>query len=105
MDWSTGITIAVVVVVFIILFIVFKWVLRLLVVVAFLFIAFITNPPLEKHVYAVEAKAERDGFDFRANTIHVDDYYVFSLTRVIRGDETRVIGAGAFTQVVIFSRP
>jgi hypothetical protein len=105
MDWSTGITIAVVVVAFIILFMIFKWVLRLLVVVAFLFVAYITNPPLEKHIYAVESKAEKDGFSFSASSIQIDDYYVFSLTRVVRADETRVIGAGAFTQVVIFSRP
>lgn len=105
MDWSTGITIAVIVIIFIILFMVFKWMLRLLVVVAFLFIAYVTNPPPEKHLYAVEVKAEKEGFNSRTNNIHVDDYYVFSLTRVVRGNETRVIGAGAFTQVFIFSRP
>jgi hypothetical protein len=105
MDWSTVITIGVVVVVFVILFMVFKWILRLLVVAAFLFIAFVTNPPLEKHIYAVEAKAEREGFKFREGNIQVDDYLIFSLTRAERGDDSRVIGAGAFTQVVIFARP
>lgn len=105
MDWSTVITIAVVVVVFIVLFMIFKWMLRLLVVVAFLFIAFVTNPSPEKHLGAVEQKAEETGSRFRPNTIQVDDYYVFSLTKVVTDKDSRVVGAGAFTQVVIFGAP
>ncbi len=105
MTWSTILTIAVVVVIFIILFRVFKWVLRLLVVVAFLLIAFVTNPTPDVHQQAVERMAEKENIDISGVETEVDDYYVFSLTHSVKGDERKVIGAGAFTQVVIFREP
>lgn len=105
MTWSTIITIAVVIVIFIILFRIFKWVLRLLVVVAFLLIAFVTNPPLEAHHQAVERMAEKENIDMEGMKVEMDDYYIFSLTHSVRGDQRKVIGAGAFTQVVIFREP
>ncbi len=105
MTWSTIVTIAVVIVIFIILFKVFKWVLRLIVFVVFLFIAFVTNPPLEAHQRAVERKAAAENFDTRRVVVEMDDYYVFSLTHTVRGDERKLVGAGAFTQVYIFGEP
>ncbi len=105
MTWSTIITIAVIIVVFIILFKVFKWVLRLLVLVVFLLIAFVTNPPVEAHREAVERKAAKENSDVEHVTIEADDYYVFSLTHSVTRGERKLIGAGAFTQVVIFRQP
>lgn len=105
MTLNTILTIAAVVVVFIILFKVFKWVLRLLVVVVFLLIAFVTNPTPEQHQEALARKADQNNVDIRGKKIVVDDYYVFSLTHVLENDEDKVIGAGAFTQVVIFRNP
>jgi len=105
MTWSTIITIAVVIVIFIVLYKVFKWVLRLLVLVAFLLIAFVTNPSTEAHQQAVERKAEKENINLKRVTVEVDDYFVFSLTHTVKDDERKLVGAGAFTQVYIFREP
>jgi multisubunit Na+/H+ antiporter MnhG subunit len=106
MTTSTIITIAVVIIVFIILFKVFKWVLRLLVVAVFIFIAYLTNPVQEQHQEALSRRATKEGLSIKGTQVEVDDYYVFSLTNSINtNEEKKVIGAGAFTQVVIFRNP
>ena len=105
MDLTTILTIGVVVVVFIVLFKVFKLVLRLVLFGIFLIIAYYTNPDTEQHTRAVVEKAERTDVDLKGKNIVVDDYYVFSLTNIVDNAGSRVVGAGAFTQVVIFSKP
>jgi hypothetical protein len=99
---TTVITILVVVVVFIILFKVFKWLMRILLIVVFLGLAWLTNPDTTDHCHAVEEKYP----DVPAIVKHCNrnNYYVFGLTEWTDGD-TKVIGAGAFTQVIIFRSP
>jgi hypothetical protein len=99
---STVITIFVVVIVFIILFKVFKLLMRVLLIVVFLGLAWLTNPDTTDHCEAVEKKYP--GVRAVVKHCHVDDYYVFGLTEWIDGDR-KVIGVGAFTQVVIFRSP
>lgn len=105
MDLATITTIVVIAVVFIILFKVFKLVLRLVLFGIFLLIAYFTNPDTEQHTQAVVNKAERTEANLKGKNIVVDDYYVFSLTNIADNAGSRVIGAGAFTQVLIFSKP
>ena len=97
--FTTIVTVLVVIVIFIILFKVFKLLMRLLLVAVFLLLAFITNPDLEAHQEAVARKENLN--HVKVGLIDIDDYYVFSLTKVTTPD-SRIIGAGAFTQVVIF---
>jgi|SRR5690606_15869172 len=99
---TTLLTIVVVIIVLIILFKVFKLMLRLLVVAVFLFLAYITNPVLEQHQQAVAQKAIKNNSNVKMSSVEADDYWVFSLTRITTQERTRVIGAGAFTQVIIF---
>lgn len=99
---TTIITVLVVIVIFIVLFKVFKLLMRILLVVVFLGLAWLTNPDQSDHWNAVEKKYP----DTHAVSKHCDrdNYYIFGLTRWHSGD-TKVIGAGAFTQVIIFRSP
>lgn len=101
---STLLTIVAVIIVFIILFKVFKLLLRLLIVAVFLLLAYLTNPGLEQHRQAVLRKAEKNNHPLTDQTIVIDDYLVFSLTRIEDENRSKVIGAGAFTQVVVFGK-
>jgi hypothetical protein len=96
---TTILTIAAIIVVFIILFLIFKFLMRLLLIVVFLFLAWITNPDVDDHYQAVSAEFPEQ--KIKPNDVTVDDYYVFSLTK-INSEESKVIGAGAFTRVFIF---
>jgi hypothetical protein len=99
---TTIITILVVIVVFVILFKIFRWLMRLILIVVFLGLAWVTNPDATDHCTAVEKKYP--GTHSAIKHCNVNDYYVFGLTEWTNG-ETRVIGAGAFTQVIIFRSP
>lgn len=98
----TILVIAAVIIVLYILFKIFKLITRLLLIAVFLIIAYFTNPGLEKHTQAVQAKAEKDNVKFRNKSVTVSDFKIFSLTKVSSEDDERLVGAGLFTRVWIF---
>jgi hypothetical protein len=99
---ATFFTVIIVIIVFIILFKVFKWLMRILLIVVFLGIAWLTNPETTDHIDAVE-KAYPDVHAV-AKHCNANDFFFFSLTEWMHG-EPKVIGVGAFTQVIIFRSP
>lgn len=105
MNLTTILTIVVIIIAFIILFKVFKLVMRLLLAGVFLLLAYITNPGLEQHKEAAHKKAKANHIPVIGRKIEADDYYVFSLTYSRSLTNRKVIGAGAFTQVIIFRNP
>jgi hypothetical protein len=105
MNVTTIITIAIVIVVFIVLFKVFKFLMRLLLFGVFLLLAFLTNPDISQHEIAAQEKAQQNGISMRGKTVVVDDYYVFSLTNIEENNDKKIIGVGAFTQVLLFRNP
>jgi hypothetical protein len=68
-------------------------------------IAYVTNPSVENHKEAVQKKAAKEGISLRHKKVERENYYLFSLTRLSQGDEGKVIGAGGFTQVIVFRKP
>lgn len=105
MNFTTIITIAVIILVFVVLFKVFKLLMRLLLVGVFLLGAFLTNPDISQHEIAAQQKAKKNGISMRGKSVVVDDYYVFSLTNIEEDNDKKIIGAGAFTQVLLFRNP
>jgi type IV secretory pathway VirB3-like protein len=95
----------VIIIVFVILYKIFRFIISLVLIVVFLLFAFFTNPTEEMHRRAVIEKARKTGTPLRNKRIARENFYVFSLTKVYRGEEKRIVGAGAFTQVFIFSKP
>lgn len=96
---------AAIIVIFVILYKIFRFVISLLLIGLFLVIAYFTNPTEEMHRSAVLQKAERSDTPMRGKKVRRENYYIFSLTRIDHRDGHTVIGAGAFTQVFIFSKP
>jgi hypothetical protein len=95
----------VVVIVFIILYKIFKFLISILLIGVFVILAYFTNPTEEMHRAAVLRKAEQEDIPMRNKKVVRDNYYVFSLTKIRHADESKVVGAGGFTQVIIFSKP
>jgi hypothetical protein len=102
---NTFLAIIIVVVVLFLLFKVFKLILRLIVVIVFLLLAYFTNPNLEKHIHAVDEKAEAAHQSVSLRHVHRKDYKIFSLTEWQNGDDSKIIGAGMFTKVWIYTLP
>ncbi len=94
----TILTIIVIIIVFYVLYKIFKLIMSLILVGVFLLIAYVTNPSIESH--RKEFQKEYPMEILKTRHVGLEDYYVFSLTTF--GDEKKVIGAGAFTQVFIF---
>jgi hypothetical protein len=100
---STVLTIGAIIIVFFILFKIFSLLMRVLMIVVFLLLAYFTNPSIEQHVTAVQNKAEREDKKISLKRVEREDYKLFSLTKLAEGDEKKIIGAGAFTKVVVFA--
>lgn len=98
----TILVVAAVIVVLYILFKIFKLITRLLFIAIFLVIAYLTNPGLEKHTLKVKEKAAHDNAKLRNKSVAISDFKIFSLTKVVDGDDERLVGAGLFTRVWIF---
>jgi hypothetical protein len=98
-------TIAVIIVIFIVLYKVFKFIISLVLIGVFLMIAYITNPSIENHKAAVYKKAAKEGISLKHKKVDRENYYLFSLTRLSQEDDEKVIGAGGFTQVIVFRKP
>ena len=99
---NTIITILVIIAVLFILFKVFKMFLSLLWVIAFFVIAYLTNPPYSKHEKVLMEVAASSGKKITGKYMEVDDYKVVSFTKI--GEERKLVGIGAFTQVWIFGK-
>jgi hypothetical protein len=99
---STLIAIVVIIIVLFLLFKVFQVVVRLVLIVAFLLAAYLTNPDLSAHQRAVEAKASATNQRFREKKVTVNDFKIFSLTYLEEDGGNKLIGAGMFTWVWIF---
>lgn len=93
------------VIVLYILFRIFKFIISIVLIAAFLFVAFVTNPTVEIHEEAVRQKAEAENISMKKKTVETDNFYVFSLTKVVSDSEKKLVGAGAFTKVLIFRNP
>jgi hypothetical protein len=98
----TILVIAAVIVVLYILFKIFKLITRLLLIAIFLIIAYVTNPGIEKHTTAVKEKAEKEDIKIHNKSVAISDFKIFSLTKVVDGEDERLVGAGLFTRVWIF---
>jgi hypothetical protein len=99
---TTILAIIVIAIVLFLLFKVFKIVLRIALVAVFLILAYITNPDTQEHIHAVEVKAEKTGASLRHKEVKVNDFKIFSLTKIVADDEEKLVGAGLFTKVWIF---
>lgn len=96
---------AAIIIIFIILYKIFRFVISLLLIGLFLVIAYFTNPTEEMHRNAVLQKAERTDASMRGKKVRRENYYIFSLTRIDHRDGHSIVGAGGFTQVFVFSKP
>ena len=99
------IVLAIIVVLFIIFYKIFKFIVSLILILAFLLLAYVTNPSLEMHRHAVVEKAKKEKVSLRRKRVERENYYIFSLTKVTEGEDHTLVGAAAFTQVFIFSKP
>ncbi|WP_267292043.1 hypothetical protein [Parachryseolinea silvisoli] len=98
----TILAVAALALVFYLLFKVFKFITRLILVIIFLALAYITNPSLVRHEAAVRTKSEKDGTSLEGWTVTVTDLKVASITRLTQGNSNKAVGVGAFTRVWIF---
>lgn len=79
-----------------------KMLLRIVLLLIILGVAFLTNPELGAHRKAVEIKAIERDVDVSTHVIDRADYKVFSLTKSRHDGKESLIGIGAFTKVWIF---
>lgn len=96
---------AVIIVLFFILYKIFRFIIGLLVIALIVVIAYLTNPSEEVHRQAVLRKAAETKTSLKKKKISREDFYLFSLTALDENNEHRIIGAGGFTTVFIFSKP
>lgn len=98
----TIISVVALAIVFYLLFKVFKFITRLILVIIFLALAYFTNPSLVRHEVAVRTASEKNGTSLEGWTVTVMDLKVASITRLTQDGSAKVVGAGAFTKVWIF---
>ncbi len=95
----------VVIIIFFLLYKIFRFLVSILLVALIVIIAYFTNPTEQMHKEAVLNKAKSTDSSMRNKKVSRENFYVFSITAVDHGDEHRLVGAGAFTQVFIFNKP
>lgn len=74
-----------------------KWVL--IAVVAALAIAYFSNPDESNHKRSLKEFGQQLDIKIKDDAIQVDDYKVFSITKVKVNDEEKITGIGAFGKV------
>jgi hypothetical protein len=99
---STGLAIVAIAVILYILFKVFKFITRLILIVIFLVLAYVTNPSIIRHQAAIDARAEKTNASLKGWDLKVTDLRIASITKITDGTETKIVGLGAFTRVWIF---
>ena len=97
-------TVVIVIVVVIGLFIIFKifktilkWVL--IIVVAALAIAYFSNPDETTHKHSLKEIGQKLDIKIKDDAIQVDDYKIFSVTKVKVDGKEKITGIGAFGKV------
>ncbi len=96
-----GIAIVILFVVFKIFKAVIKWVLIIVLILGAL--AFFTNPKESAHRQSLKDAIQDLPVKVREKSISVDDYKIFSITKVkVRGKE-KIVGIGAFGKVWYFN--
>ncbi|HEX6226427.1 MAG TPA: hypothetical protein VFZ52_18535 [Chryseolinea sp.] len=97
-------TIILVVICLVVLFILFKifkaflkWGIILLIL--FFVIAYFTNPEESKHHRSLKETVKKN---IKEKLVKIDDYKIFSLTKVKVNGEEKVVGVGAFGKVWYF---
>ena len=77
-----------------------KWLL--IVVVVVLAIAFFSNPDESKHRHGLKELTENLRVKIKDDAIQVDDYKIFSVTKVKVNGKEKITGIGAFGKVWYF---
>ena len=96
-----GIALVILYVVFRIFKTIIKWVLIL--VLAIIIFGFFTNPKESDHRKSLKETINNLPVKVREKAIKIDDYKIFSLTKVtVRGEE-RIVGIGAFGKIWYFN--
>lgn len=99
---STIIAVIAIVIVLFLLFKVFKVVIRIILALIFLGLAYLTNPDQIDHEIAIDEKAKRSNIDLKGRHIFVKNFKIFSVSKISSGDDDKVVGAGLFNKVWIF---
>jgi hypothetical protein len=97
---------AIAIIVLFILFKIFKAFLKwsIIILVIILAIAFFTNPDHTTHHQSLkEYTTEKNLKKVREKLVDIDDYKIFSLTKVKVEGEEKIVGIGAFGKVWYFS--
>lgn len=98
---TIGIAIVIIYVVFRIFKTIIKWILIIVIVLGVF--AFFTNPTEPDHRQSLKEAVRNLPVKVRDRSIHVDDYKIFSITKVkVRGEE-KIVGIGAFGKVWYFN--
>lgn len=77
-----------------------KWVL--IAVVAVIAIAYFSNPDESNHKRSLKEIGQKLDIQIKDNTIQVDDYKIFSVTKVKVDGKEKITGIGAFGKVWYF---
>jgi hypothetical protein len=101
---KTIIIVIVVVVALYIIFRVFKTLIKwfLIIVVIVLVIAFFSNPNESKHRHSLKETTKNLPVKIKNDAIQVDDYKIFSITKVKVNGQEKITGIGAFGKVWYF---
>lgn len=79
-----------------------KWSIIILIII--LVVAFFTNPDhAEHHQSLKDYTSEKNLKKIREKLVNIDDYKIFSLTKVKVDGEEKIVGIGAFGKVWYFS--
>lgn len=77
-----------------------KWVL--IAVVAVIAIAYFSNPDESNHKRSLKEIGQKLDIQIKDNTIQIDDYKIFSVTKVKVDGKEKITGIGAFGKVWYF---
>lgn len=96
-----AIVVIITLVILFILFRIFKTLLKwfIIAVIAILIIGYFTNPEEADHRQSLKERAKEFSMRIRERTISVDDYKVFSVTKVKVKGEDRITGIGFMGKV------
>ncbi len=102
---ETLIIIAIALVILYVIFRIFKTIIKwvLLLVIAIIIFGFFTNPKESDHRKSLKETVQNLPVKVREKAIKIEDYKIFSLTKVKVQGEEKVIGIGAFGKVWYFN--
>jgi hypothetical protein len=87
-----------------IVFRIFKALLKWLIIgfIVILAIAFFSNPDESNYLQTMKELAKNVPVKIKDNALQVNDYKVFSIAKVKKGGEDKIVGIGAFGKVWYF---